>query len=96
MKLNILFIINKQKANSLGKCTLLCRLTYRKTRKSFSTGLVINPDFWNSRKQKVLDCSEQSEYLNTQLSLIRQNLNQAFFLQVRGSSFTVIDIYNQC
>mgnify|MGYP005827217971 CR=1 FL=1 len=37
-----------------------------------------------------------NQYINTQLSLIRQNLNQAFlFLQVKGVPFTVLDIYNQ-
>ncbi len=96
MKLNILFIANKCKTNSTGKCTLLCRITYRKSRKSFSTSLVVNPSNWNSKQQLVKPHEPDENYINTQLSLIRQNLNQAFlFLQVKGTSFTVVDIYQQ-
>ena len=74
----------------------MCRMTYRKSRKSFSTGLFINPLFWNSKQQLAEPPEPDENYINTQLSLIRQNLNQAFlFLQVRGSPFTVVDIYNQ-
>jgi len=96
MKLNILFIANKHKANNTGKCALLCRITYRKSRKSFSTGLVVNPTSWNSKQQLAEPPEPDENYINTQLSLIRQNLNQAFlFLQVKGTSFTVLDIYMQ-
>ena len=41
MKINILFIINKHKKNAKGLCVLMCRLTFNKARKSFSTGLFI-------------------------------------------------------
>ncbi len=96
MKLNILFIANKRKVTSTGKCTLLCRITYRKSRKSLSTGLMVNPLLWNSKKQQAEPPEPDESYINTQLSLIRQNLNQAFlFLQVKGTSFTVLDIYHQ-
>ncbi len=52
MKLNILFILNKNKANAKGFYVLMCRMTYNKIRNSFSTGLFINPKYWNSKKQK--------------------------------------------
>ena len=56
----------------------------------------VNPDNWNSKKQLVEPLEPDEKYINTQLSLIRQNLNQAFlFLQVKGSSFTVLDIYKK-
>ncbi|GHC46684.1 transposase [Ulvibacter litoralis] len=81
--------------NQSNKCALRCRITFLKKRKEFSTGLFINPDYWDGKKQRVKP-SDQSEYLNSQLSLINQNLNQAFlFLQVKGTSFNVLDIYNQ-
>ncbi|MDP5158547.1 MAG: Arm DNA-binding domain-containing protein, partial [Flaviramulus sp.] len=53
MKLNILFILNKHKVNAKGLCALMCRLTYNKTRKTFSTGLFVNPKYWDSKKQFV-------------------------------------------
>jgi len=95
-KLTILFYISKRPNNKIKKSVLICRLTFFKKRKQFSTGLFINPDNWNSKKQLVEPPEPDSQYINTQLSLIRQNLNQAFlFLQVKGTSFTVLDIYNQ-
>ena len=95
MKLNILFIINNPKTSSTGKCILMCRLTYRKSRKSFSTGLIFNPLFWNSKQQRVKTPEPDSQYINTQLSLIKQNLNQAFLmLQIQESSFDVHEIYS--
>ena len=53
MKLNILFLINKRKLNSKGLCALMCRLTYKKARRTLSTGLSINPSLWNSKQQLV-------------------------------------------
>ena len=79
--------------NLKGLCPIRCRITFLKKRKEFSTGLFINPAFWDGKKQLVKP-SDQSEYINTQLSLIRQHLNQAFlFLQVKR--ITVLDIYKQ-
>lgn len=81
--------------NLKGLCPISCRITFLKKRKEFSTGLFINPTYWDGKKQLVKP-SDQSEYFNTQLSLIRQHLNQAFlFLQVKGITFTVLDIYKQ-
>lgn len=94
MILNILFIINRCKVNSKGMCSLQCRLTYNNLRKTFSTGLFINPNYWNSKKQKVLRGAEQSKFITTQLSLIKTNLNQAFLLlQIQKQKFDVDDIY---
>ena len=82
MKTTILFVLNKSKTNSRGYSPISCRVTFKKKRKQFSTGLFINPYFWNSKQQLVEPPEPDSQYINTQLSLIRQNLNQAFlFLQ---------------
>jgi len=96
MKLNILYTINKSKVNSNGLSGITCRLTYLKCRKQFSTGKFINPTNWNSKKQLVEPPEPDAELINTQLSLIRTKLNQAFlFLQVNELNFDVQDIYQQ-
>lgn len=95
-KLNITFVISTSRIRKDNKAPLVCRITYLKKRKEFSTGLFINPLFWNSKQQQAEPPEPDELYINTQLSLIRQNLNQAFlFLQVKGTPFTVLDIYLQ-
>ncbi|MFT4575993.1 MAG: integrase/recombinase XerD [Polaribacter sp.] len=85
-KLTVLFLLQKNRINKRGECSIRCRLTFLKKRKIFSTGLFINPTHWNSKKQKAT--LPDDNYINNQLSLIKQKINQAFlFLQVK--SFTV-------
>ncbi|UZH56336.1 site-specific integrase [Salinimicrobium tongyeongense] len=91
-----LFLIKKQKLNKAGLTPVICRITYEKSRKQFSTGLYINPDYWDREKQKVLKKAENSEYVNKQMSLIKQQLGQAFLmLQIHQNSFDVDDIYKK-
>ena len=63
-KLSILFLLQKVRINKQGKCPIRCRLTYLKTRKIFSTGIFINPDLWDSGKQKALPDSKENTILN--------------------------------
>ncbi|GGH38384.1 integrase [Mangrovimonas yunxiaonensis] len=94
MKINILFVINKHKANAKGLCSLMCRLTFNKKRKVFSTGQFVNPSYWNSKKQQVKPQAPNRDEINTQLSLIKTQINRAFLmLQVQEYSFTVDDVY---
>lgn len=96
MKLNILFMLYMAKTNSKGMCPIRCRATYKKVRKDFSTGKFIKPTNWNSKQQLVEPPEPDAELINTQLSLIRTKLNQAFlFLQVNEVNFDVQDIYMQ-
>ena len=96
MKINILFYIRKSKINSKGRCPLTCRITYELERKEFSTGLFINPKNWSSAKQQAFPLNIENTQINTQLSLIKQEINQAFlFLQVGEKSFDVEDIFRQ-
>ena len=88
-KLNILFVLNKRRINKKGMCTILCRLTFRKQRKEFATGLFVNPDYWNSKKQKAFIPNDK-ENLNNQLSLIKNKINQVFlYLRVNEKNFDV-------
>jgi integrase len=96
MKINILFTINRNKVNTKGLAPLLCRLTFRKERKTFSTSKLINPTNWNSKKQLVEPPEPDADLINTQLSLIKTDLSKAFlFLQVNEKQFDVYDIYTQ-
>lgn len=72
MKIN--YSIQKDKTNKAGLTPLRCRITYEKSRKQFSTGLFVNPDYWCKEKQKVIGDSENFEFVNKQLSLIKQKL----------------------
>ena len=66
-----------------------------KKRTDFSTGLFINPDHWDPKKQRLLDQSDQEETTNMQLSLIENKISKAFLmLQVKDEPFTVQDIYD--
>ena len=93
-KLSIRYIIAKNRTRKDLKAPLMCRLTYLEKRKPFSTGQFVNPKHWNSKKQKVLDKAEQSEYVNSQLNLIKSKINRFFLmLQIQEISFSAEDIY---
>ena len=92
--LKILFVIERFKVNKQGKAPIKCRITYLGQRKPFSTGLFINPDNWNASKQKAFPTNTDNNQVNTQLSLIKQEINQAFLmLQVQLETFDVEDIF---
>ncbi|WP_338732144.1 site-specific integrase [Mangrovimonas cancribranchiae] len=94
IKLNILFVISKSRIRKDNKASLVCRLTYNKKRKVFSTGQFVNPSYWNSKKQQVKPPAPNRDEINTQLSLIKTKINRAFLmLQVQEYSFTVDDVY---
>jgi len=95
MKLNILYFISKSHANKSGKCPIRCRLTFKKERKQFAIGKLIYPSNWNSKQQEVEPPEPDSDYINSQLSLIKTKINRAFLLlQVQENSFSVEDIYS--
>ena len=94
MKLTILFLLRRNRTNIKGLSPIECRITLDKKRKPFATGLFINPDNWNASKQKAFPSNRDHNQLNTQLSLIKQEINQAFLmLQVQLETFDVEDIY---
>jgi integrase/recombinase XerD len=69
-KLAVLFFLHRNRVNKIGKCPIRCRITFIKTRKEFSTGLFVNPDYWDSGKQKASPTSIDNNTLNNKLSLI--------------------------
>lgn len=95
-KLHILFYIDKVKINQKGQCPMKCRITYKKTRKQFSTGVFINPNVWSSKKQKASPQNKENNILNNKLSLIHQQIDKAFLmLQILPNNFDVDDIYRK-
>ena len=92
--MKILFLIQTSKLNKRGTTPVRCRLTIDKSRKEFSTGIFVRPEFWSKEKQKVLQETENSKTVNCQISLIKQKLGQAFLmLKIKGDSFDVDDVY---
>ena len=92
--IKILFVISATRINKKGLVPIVCRITYLGIRKPFATGLFINPDNWNNSLQKAIPDDTEHKQINTQLSLIKQEINQAFlFLQVQKEQFDVEDIY---
>ena len=88
--------LDSSKLNQSGKSVIKCRITFIKKRKEFSTGIFINPKNWDSKQQLIRPPEPDAELFNTQLSLIKTKLSQAFlFLQVAGNDFSVEDIYRQ-
>ena len=88
--------MRRNKINSRDLCPTECRITLDKQRKPFSTGIFINPKNWDSKRQIAKPPNEENTYINNQLSLIKNKINQAFLLlQVKEEPFDVSDIYNQ-
>lgn len=80
----------------MGKCSIRCRITYKQERYEFATGLFINPNHWHSKLQLAKPPNEENTILNTQLSLIKSKINQAFlYLQVNNPEFTIDDLMSQ-
>jgi len=93
-KVSILFLLQKARINKQGKCPIRCRITFLDDRYEFATGLQINPNTWYSKLQQTKPPNEENNFVNTQLSLIKNKINQAFlFLQMKGPEFDVEDIY---
>ncbi|WMC07183.1 site-specific integrase [Elizabethkingia anophelis] len=96
MKLSILFLLRRNKINTKGLCPIECRITLDKERKPFSTGLFVNPKNWDTKQQKLKPPNEENNFINTELSLIKNKINQAFlFLQVKGEPFSAFQVYDQ-
>ncbi len=93
-KITITFVLAKSRKNKAGKCSLRCRMTYKKTRHEFATGLFMLPSAWQNTQQQVAPGGLETDYVNTEISLIRNRINQVFLLlKIQNSNFNVEDIY---
>lgn len=95
-KLHILFVLDKFKTNAKGLAPLRCRITYKGERKIFSPNIFILPKFWDNKRQLAKPPDSDNSQINTKISLIRQDVNQAFLLlKIQEKDFSVDDIYRQ-
>jgi integrase/recombinase XerD len=95
-KLSVLFVLQKIKMNKKGQCPIKCRITFLKSRKEFSTGIFINPNYWDSGNQKALPPDIEKTLLNNKLSFIHKQIDTAFLmLQILPNDFDVDDIYRK-
>jgi len=84
------FYIRQKDINTVGLAPIRCRLTYNKNRKDFSTGITVNPDHWDPKKQRLLDQSDQEETSNMQLSLIENKISKHLIYAIGKIVFVVI------
>jgi integrase/recombinase XerD len=49
-----------------------------KKRKQFATGEFVKPAEWNSKRQKAISYSIESQQLNTQLEIIAANIKKEY------------------
>ena len=95
-KITILFVISSTKTNKKGLCPLNCRITVNKERKQFTTGLFLNPQYWNSKLQKVNPKDSNQKFLNAQIQQIQNKINSiGLVFQLEGGECTVDNIYNK-
>ncbi|MFV5684874.1 Arm DNA-binding domain-containing protein [Flavobacterium sp. GB2R13] len=95
-KTTILFVISPTKINQKGLCPLNCRITLNKERKQFTTGLFVNPNYWENKLQKVNTQDCNSKFLNAQIEQIQIKINNIVLVfQLQGENCTLDNIYNK-
>ena len=95
-KITILFVISANKTNQKGLCPLNCRITLNKERKQFTTGLFVNPNFWENKLQQVNVKEPNSKFTNSKIQQIQAKINNiSLVFQLQGGDFTLDNIYNK-
>ncbi|MEO8254634.1 MAG: site-specific integrase, partial [Flavobacterium sp.] len=95
-KITILFVISANKTNQKGLCPLNCRITLNKERKQFTTGLFVNPNYWENKLQKVNTQDANYKFINAQIEQIQIKINNiALVIQIQGADYTLDNIYNK-
>jgi hypothetical protein len=94
-KTTILFVISPTKINQKGLCPLNCRITLNKERKQFTTGLFVNPNYWENKLQKVNTLDANYKFINAQIKQIKTKIdNILLVMQIQGGDCTLDNIYN--
>ncbi|MFD0778471.1 Arm DNA-binding domain-containing protein [Flavobacterium myungsuense] len=95
-KVSILFLIKGNRVNQRDLCPLLCRITIHKKKQQFSTGLFVNPHYWESKHQKVNTQDFNHKYINAQIERIQVKLyNIILVFQLQGIECSIDNILNE-
>jgi integrase/recombinase XerD len=95
-KTTILFVISPTKINQKGLCPLNCRITLNKERKQFTTGLFVNPNYWENKLQKVNTQDANHKFINAQIEQIQIKINNIVLVfQLQNGDCTLDNIYNK-
>ena len=70
----IYFYILKRRKDVNGACPIYCRISFKKERASFSTGLKTKLKKWNKQKQSVNETSELDSAINNKLEQIKSHI----------------------
>lgn len=90
--MKILFLIQRSKINKRGFVPIMCRLTHKKQRKEFSTGIMVRPKDWIGSERK-LKSSSGNDIKNSELEIIHQQIHKAYLLlEVRDIPFDLEDV----
>ncbi|WP_034893703.1 site-specific integrase [Gillisia sp. Hel_I_29] len=90
--MKILFLIQRSKINKKGLVPIMCRLTYNRQRKEFSTRLMVRPEDWNGHEKRLRNLLE-NDVLNFELEIMNQKLRKAYMLlEVKDVPFGLEDI----
>jgi hypothetical protein len=87
----VTFVLSKSRLNAAGKYSIRCRITYLKKRCEFATGLFVNPNYWDSKLQKVNLKDANQKFLNAQIQQIQNKINNiSLVFQLEGGSRQII------
>ncbi|WP_432222696.1 phage integrase SAM-like domain-containing protein [Flavobacterium sp. TMP13] len=92
----ILIVQGKNRTNKKNQSPLYCRLTLNGNRKQLSTGIHIESEYWDNKKQVVLISHKSATLYNSLLENIKSKVNSIYMiLKLQGNPFSVEDIHDK-
>ncbi len=96
MRVTIVFLLKSSKARTGGNCPIYVRVTLRKKRFELSTGLFIDPEFWDTEKQRVLGRSSEVRSINNRISKVYSSILDACYqLEAVKKDFDINDLKSE-
>jgi len=88
--MNLLFWINKHRAEATGQASIMVRITYHGQRVNINSGLKILPSTWDSKRQRVKGSNEQAKLANHYLQTTQNRVMSIYDELMRhNQQFTV-------
>jgi len=63
-RIPVLFVIEDNRIKKNNKAPIYCRVTYKKCRKQFATGVFVKPKYWDNIRQKTIPKSTFNSLLS--------------------------------